>query len=238
MPQLDLAWTRPLNAQSFRLQLAATPDFATPKIDRNDIAATEFRLTLPPCLHHYRLAGIAKGADMGPFSDPQTVTMRPIPPTRALKPPELGDKELSFRWEAATGVARCQLQWASDVEFNNLLAEPSTDQPELTLPRPPTGSYFLRVKSVDAEGCAGPYGTPQLVDIPRSRWLLWLLPVGLLALLAEVAHQIGAAELCLATATLRAALGKGDEPRACRQLEPALLPVLAELTDDAPPKPS
>lgn len=161
--------------------LIRAPNAATPLLDRADLSGTELRLTLPPGRYHYRLASIARGADLGPFGDPQALTMRPIPPTPALSPPEIGDKALSFRWPAAQGAARYKAQWAADVEFKQLLAEPTVDQPALTLPRPGTGSYFLRVQSIDAEGYAGPFGTPQQIDIPRSRWL-WLLPLGLLLL--------------------------------------------------------
>lgn len=178
---LDLAWTRPQNALGFRLQVAQTPDFAAPQIDRSDIIDTELRLTLPPGIYHFRLASIAMGADLGPFGDPQTVTMRPIPPSPGPKPPTVGDNELTLRWGVSEGAVRYQLQWASDIEFKNLLAEPSTELPELTLPRPPAGSYFMRVKSIDADGYVGPYGSAQQVDIPRPRWL-WLLPAGLLLL--------------------------------------------------------
>ena len=179
---LDLAWTRPANASKFRLQVASTLDFAAPQLDRSDIVDTETRITLPPGVYHYRLASIAKGDDLGPFGDPQTVTMRPIPPTPALQAPELSDKELNFRWAAAAGAARYQLQFASDAAFKQLLAEPSTDLPALTLPRPAPGIYYLRVRSVDADGYAGPYGSAQQIEIPRSQWPWLLVPAVLLLL--------------------------------------------------------
>lgn len=100
---LDLAWTRPQNALKFRLQMAPTPDFTTPRIDRKDIADTELRLQLPPGIYHFRLASIAKDADQGPFGDVQTVTMRPIPPSPEALPPALGDKDLALRWGGVPG---------------------------------------------------------------------------------------------------------------------------------------
>ena len=55
--------------------------------------------------------------------------------------------------------------------------------------------------------------------------------------LAAVADHVGAADLCLAAVTLRAALDS-DEPtateQACRQVEAALLPALAELSPAHP----
>lgn len=179
---LDLAWTRPANALKFRLQVASTADFAAPQLDQSDLVGTETRITLPPGVHHYRLASIAKGDDLGPFGDPQKVTMRPIPPTPALQAPELSDKELNFRWAAAAGAARYQLQFASDAAFKQLLAEPSTDLPLLALPRPAPGIYYLRVRSVDTDGHAGPFGSAQQIEIPRSQWPWLLVPAALLLL--------------------------------------------------------
>jgi len=179
--RVELAWSKPVNAQRYRLQLATAEDFATPLQDRSDLGDTAHALNLPPGRYLWRLASIAAGEDQGPFGDAQAFTVKPIPPTPALAPPAIGDQALQFRWAAAAGVARYQLQWARDPEFKQLIAEPSSEAPELTLPRPEAGVYYLRVRSVDAEGYAGPYGTAQQVEIPRPYWY-WLLPLGLLVL--------------------------------------------------------
>ena len=180
--RVELAWTQPVKAERYRLQLAATLDFAAPLRDLADLRDTTYDLTLPPGRYFWRLASIAAGPDPGPFGDAQSFTVKPIPPTPALAPPTIGDKELQFRWAAAPSAARYQLQWASDAEFKQLIALPNegiTEAPELLLARPDAGLYFLRVRSIDASGYAGPYGTAQQVEIPRSRWF-WLLPLGLL----------------------------------------------------------
>jgi len=179
--QVELAWTKSLKAQNYRLQVATGNDFAAPLLDRADLNSTEQALNLPPGRYAWRLASIAAGPDQGPFGDAQQFTVKPIPPTPALAPPEIGDKELQFRWAAAPGVARYQLQWASDAEFKQLISEPQTTEPALLLPRPSAGTYYLRVKSADADGYAGPYGSAQVVEVPRSRWY-WLLALGLLLL--------------------------------------------------------
>jgi hypothetical protein len=56
-----------------------------------------------------------------------------------------------------------------------------TAQPEAALPRPGRGRYHVRVRTLDAEGIPGPYGAPQRIDVPHSRWW-WLLPAGLILL--------------------------------------------------------
>lgn len=179
---VDLAWTKPAHALGYRLQISSDEAFSAPLLDRSDLGTTDTRVDLPPGRYHWRLASIAAAADQGPFGDAQTFTVKPIPPAPPLSPPAIGADELQFRWAAAPGAARYQLQWASDAEFKQLLAEPQADRPELLLPRPPAGVYYLRVRSVDAAGYAGPFGSAQQVEIPRSRWY-WLLPLAVLLLL-------------------------------------------------------
>ena len=76
---------------------------------------------------------------------------------------------------------RSELQLAPEPTFDTPLFTVQTAEPEAALPRPGPGRYFVRVRSVDADGIAGPYGGVQQVDVPHSRWW-WLLPAGLLLL--------------------------------------------------------
>jgi hypothetical protein len=52
---------------------------------------------------------------------------------------------------------------------------------EVTVPRPEPGVYFLRVRALDADGVAGPYGPVQQIDVPtlpspRRHWWWWIVP--------------------------------------------------------------
>ena len=55
-------------------------------------------------------------------------------------------------------------------------------EPQLLLRDPPSGTYYLRVKTIDADGFAGPFGQAQQIDVPSSPWW-WLLVPALLLLL-------------------------------------------------------
>ncbi|MDM4766528.1 FecR domain-containing protein [Pelomonas sp. SE-A7] len=179
---LSLAWTAPQQAQAYRLQIAATPDFATPLVDRADLKDTELKLAIAHGHYHWRLASIAAGPDQGPWGEAQQVTLKPVPPAPPSLPPDLEGKELKLRWGASSlPGARYQAQWSSDPEFKALLSEQTLDQPSLVLPRPGPGRYWLRVRTVDADGHPGPFGTPQGIEIPRP-WWPWLIPAGLLLL--------------------------------------------------------
>lgn len=182
--QVRFSWTRALAAQRYRLQVAADASFAAPQLfDQDGLNNTEQTVTLQPGTYHWRLASIARkadgSADPGPFSDAQTFTLRPLPPSPAVQAPEIGD-QIVLRWRAVPGMSY-QLQWASDAGFSQGLKAWDSPEAQASLERPAPGRYYLRVRSVDAHGQPGPWGNVQQLDVPYSRWL-WLLPLGLLLL--------------------------------------------------------
>ena len=174
-----IGWTRALAARHYRLQLSEREDFAAPlrvERERERVTGTEAELALPPGRYFWRVASVAAGADgsddPGPFSDTQSFTLRPQPPSPEAMPPELGDR-LRLRWRAVPEM-RYQLQLAGDVEFGSSLRQWDSAEASLELDRPPPGTYYLRLRSVDAHGHAGPWGGVQQIDVPHPRWL-WLL---------------------------------------------------------------
>lgn len=179
---VELGWTRSAQARRYRLQLAASADFAQPLIDRQDLDGSTLRVALPPGQYHWRLASIAGENDQGPFGDAQPFTLRPLPPSPPPAEPQIDGEKLQLRWAAAPGVARYQLQLARDPGFEPLLTEATTEAPSITLDRPGPGRYHLRVRSLDADGQAGPWGATQLIEVPGPRWL-WLIPLALLLVL-------------------------------------------------------
>ncbi len=181
---LRLAWAQVLAAsQGYRLQLGADADLAQPLLDR-EISAAELPLSLAPGRYHWRLRSLGRAADgsadPGPWGDVQTFTLRALPPSPALEPPALGEQQLQLRWRAEPGM-RYQLQLADDAAFSQGLREFDAAEPQLRLPRPAAGRHFLRLRSIDVHGQAGPWGGTQLIEVPQPPWL-WLLPLGLLLL--------------------------------------------------------
>jgi hypothetical protein len=178
-----LAWTRNASAARVRLQVADTPDFAQPRVDRNDLEATEARVALPLGTHHWRVASILASGDQGPFSDAQSFT-RIEPP--AAPPPAEPQKQadgLLLRWPASGPAGtRWQVQLARDAGFAQMVRDETLAEPQLLLRDPPSGSYFLRVKTIDADGFAGPFGQTQQIDVPSSPWWWLLVPAVLLLL--------------------------------------------------------
>ncbi len=178
-----LAWTRNAKAARVRLQVADTPDFGSPRVDRNDLDATEARIALPLGTHHWRVASILASGDQGPFSDAQSFT-RTLPP--AAPPPAEPQKNadgLLLRWPASGPAGtRWQVQLARDTGFAQLVRDETVAEPQLLLRDPPSGTYYLRVKTIDADGFAGPFGQAQQIDVPSSPWWWLIVPAVLLLL--------------------------------------------------------
>lgn len=182
-------WTTAEGITRYRLQLArldpgadgAAADFAVPLADRAGLGAGTHDEALPPGRYAWRVASVRGEADQGPFGDPQHFTLRPLPPAPALQEPQVRDDALVLRWPAGEPGDRYELQLADEPGFGMPLHMIETREPEATLPRPGPGRYFVRVRTLDADGIAGPYGGVQQIDVPHSRWW-WLLPAGLLLL--------------------------------------------------------
>ena len=181
-----LAWTRNAAAARVRLQVADRPDFAQPRVDRNDVDATEARVALPLGTHHWRVASILASGDQGPFSDAQSFTRIEPPAAPPPAEPQKNDDGLLLRWPAPGSVApegtRWQVQVARDAAFAQMVRDETVAEPQLLLRDPPSGTYYLRVKTIDADGFAGPFGQAQQIDVPSSPWW-WLLVPAVLFLL-------------------------------------------------------
>ncbi|MBI5258257.1 MAG: FecR domain-containing protein [Burkholderiales bacterium] len=176
-----LSWTQAAGVASYRLQVARQPDFQAPLADLAGLTGTEHLLALVPGRYHWRLASVRADGDAGPWGDAQVFTVRPVPPAPPVQPPALTDAGITLRWAAGEPGHRYELQLARDSAFTELVQQQQTDRPETTLALPPPGQYHLRVRSVDAEGMAGPWGNTQQIEVPGSRWWL-VLPLLLLLL--------------------------------------------------------
>jgi hypothetical protein len=182
-PVATFVWAKPANAQRYRLQVAATPDFAAPLLDTGDITETTYRWPASPGAYRWRVATIAAGDDQGPFSDARAFDQAEVPASPQLQPPQRNDAGLVFGWPAPAPGQTVQLQIASDAAFEHLVLDLTTDASQGVLPDPRPGVYFLRARTIDVDGFAGDYGTTQQVEVPRSlSWLLLPLSLLLLAL--------------------------------------------------------
>jgi hypothetical protein len=78
------------------------------------------------------------------------------------------DGDLSFRWPAEP-EQKFIVEISRDAGFSTLLLTQTTSTPEITVPRPANGTYFIRIKAIDPDGYVGPFSLPQKVYVGR-RW--------------------------------------------------------------------
>jgi hypothetical protein len=175
---VEFAWTRPVQAARYHLQLADNPTFTAPLIDRDDLLENGLRVELPLGPWHWRLASVRADGDHGPWSDVVSVTAVALPPSPEGQPPQFGDEGVLLMWRERVG-ARYQVQVAGDAGFAKILFDVQVERPQWLLRQPAAGRYHVRVRTTDADGFTGPWGELQQVNVPRSRWW-WLLALPLL----------------------------------------------------------
>lgn len=180
---MALAWTRNTAAPDVRLQIARDAGFTDLVLQPPPIGAGGFEAKFPDGAYHWRIASVEAGGRAGPFGDAQTFEIQPPPPAPPPAEPDLSGDQLKLRWRADKGVARYELEWSKTEAFDGADVQRfATDKPEIAMPKPSWGKYFLRARSVNAAGAAGPWGQTQMIEVPYPRWL-WLLPLLLVPVL-------------------------------------------------------
>ncbi len=183
--QPDLQWGARADIARYRVQLARDETFDDLLMDADDVTAATATASqeLTPGNYYWRVAAIDAVEGQGPFSDPQA--FRRLPPAPPLEAPAVDERQLVVSWRAGQAGDRYRFQFAADDAFTSPLVDETLAEAHVTLPRPGGGTYFMRVQTIDAEGYAGAFGTPNRIEVPsppsRPWWLLALL-IPLLAL--------------------------------------------------------
>ena len=187
---MALAWARNTAAPNVRLQIARDAGFKDLALQPPPIDAADYDAKLPELggygTYHWRVAAVEAGGRAGPFSDPSSFELKPPPPAPPPAETEVSGDQLKLRWRADPGIARYELEWARTEEFDRVAGGDvqrfATDKPEIAMPKPSPGKYFLRARAFNAAGVASPWGQTQVIEQPYPRWL-WLLPLLLVPLL-------------------------------------------------------
>lgn len=178
-------WAKQAGIHTYHFQLARDKDFNDLVVDRSDVSDAHldsgYQLDLKQ--YFWRVASISDVEGQGPYSDVQTFKrLKPPPQTEE---PAISDTSLVLRWPADLPNVTYHVQIANDEAFSDLIINKQTTEPLLEIERPDSGTYYVRVSTAYPDGFAGPFGNPQIIEVPRSGqywWLLTLLPLALLAL--------------------------------------------------------
>ena len=176
-------WSKNKISLGYHFQLSKTIDFSEVLINVNNTKEGEFTPDEPLNIgkYYWRVAAIDQDGD-GPFSDPQL--LRRIMPAPEMDAPEISEDSLVIRFRSGLPGQKYQVQMAADEVFTELLRDEQLSAPELEIPIPGPGEYFVRIRTIDPDGFIGPYGSAQAIDIPRDGWYWFLVLLPLFALFA------------------------------------------------------
>jgi hypothetical protein len=175
--KVEFKWASSTEAGSYRFQLASNADFSQTISDERGVvlssSGSAFSPSAPikPGDYFWRVASVRPDGDVGPFGDVQSFTLKAMP--QAPNPPKEEGNRVGFSWSGEPGQA-FDFQLASDAEFKTLVQEKKLSQPEITIEKPSdAGTYYMRYRSIDADGFIGPYSSAQTIEVKANRW--WLL---------------------------------------------------------------
>lgn len=179
-------WTESTKAKSYAWQLSGDAHFThllaeRAHVQRNHVPAPD---ALPPGQYYWRVASRDAQGTQGPYSDPIAFQRVDPPAAPTLSPPERSSRGLTLSWPGASGQ-RYRIQLAADSAFSHPSVDWTLAQATATLPEPGAGTWYVRIRSIDSDGYAGPWGAAQKIHIgcPLCRIaaglgggaLLWIL---------------------------------------------------------------
>lgn len=178
-------WARQNGIQNYHFQLARDNKFTDIVADLPNLADAHldngYQLELKQ--YFWRVASIGAVEGQGPYSDVQT--FKRVHPAPQAEEPTINDTSMVLRWPADLPDVKYHFQMADNESFSEPLIDKQTSVPTLEIERPEGGEYYIRVSTIYPDGFVGPFGKPQIINVPSSGqywWLLTLLPLALLAL--------------------------------------------------------
>ncbi|TVO68434.1 hypothetical protein FHP89_15470 [Denitromonas ohlonensis] len=176
---VDFAWAKAEGAATYRFEIARDAGFTDVVTRDHALPDNAAAVPLEAGDYHWRLASTRADGDRGPWGDPVGLTVRP--PMAEVPPPAFDEDSMLFAWGGEPGQT-FDYQFADDAEFTRLVASGNVTAPELVMPKPAAGAYFLRIRAIDPDGFVGGYSAPQQVIVP-AELPAWMLFVPLLILL-------------------------------------------------------
>nr|WP_298124704.1 FecR domain-containing protein [uncultured Pseudoxanthomonas sp.] len=170
-PEVALAWTGAPGAVAYEYEVAGTAGYAQPvaRARVNDTTSTRLPDALLPGEYAWRIRSVDSQGKTGPFGDSLAFTVRPLVEVTAIDGAEAeagNTREVTFRWPAGQPGQRYRFQMSRTPDFSEAKVDTLVDQPEITLPRLRSGTWYLRAQTIDVDGFEGPFPPPQVIDVP------------------------------------------------------------------------
>lgn len=163
---VTLRWAASSSPVGYRLQVARLADFSAPEIDQDLGLQTATTLALVPGVYHWRVAGRLAQGERGPFGAARSFSLQPPPAAPQADPPRASRQGVAWRWQAVAQAQRYQVQAAHEASFADPMQDRLVDGLQVLLPLVEPGRFALRLRAIEADGVAGPFGDIHWVDVP------------------------------------------------------------------------
>ena len=157
----------------YRIQVAATADFARPLVDTDVTDKCKSTISqLGAGSYFWRAASVRKLADgsldQGPFAKPQAFKAGANPATLTADDMRAAEitrpDQLQLSWPGEPGQAY-NLQLARNEQFNEPLSTEKLNEPHWTSGNLSPGQYFVRIQVLDPSGLKSKYSAPRKLSI-------------------------------------------------------------------------
>ena len=160
-------WTENLQAASYVWQLASDAQFtqllaAEPKLTGDSVRAPQ---ALPYGRYYWRIASRDSSGKQGPFSNAMPFDLVPQPPVPEVGKPKPSGHLVSFGWAAGSPGQRHHIQLDRHPDFAHPQVDQTVEQPVLQIQKPGSGTWYVRMQTIDTDGYVGPWGETQKIRI-------------------------------------------------------------------------
>jgi hypothetical protein len=158
-------WARVDAAAQYQLEIADHADFSgdVRRLTTRDTGAAQ---TLGNGQWWWRVRSLDAGGEPGPWSAAVAFGVLPEPPAASVADDGSGTLRLGWPADAAgQRPAGYRVQLAADAAFSRLVAEVTATDNETSVPRPPSGEYFVRVARIERDGGVSPFSAPQRIEL-------------------------------------------------------------------------
>ncbi|WP_329743129.1 FecR domain-containing protein [Dyella sp. A6] len=167
-PRPQFRWTESSEAKSYDWQLASDAQFAhvlaeRPQIDNDHVRAPA---VLPLGRYYWRIASRDAQGNLGPYTDALPFERVAPPPAPSVGAPKSSKHELTLGWSAGKPGQHYRIQLARDAQFTHPLVDRMLDTPSLQMRKPHSGTWYVRVRTIDTDGYAGAWGPVQKFRLP------------------------------------------------------------------------
>ena len=162
---VDFKWAENTEAATYVLQIASDASFKS--LVHENKSAQGPGASVPKLAvgdYFWRVASVRKSGDRGPFGDAASFTL--LAPPAQPEPPKVDAHGLEFNWSGEPGQT-FEFQVADNVKFVNPKLVQTVASPQMVLPLPNPGTYYMRFRAIDADGFVGPYTAAQRFRVPE-----------------------------------------------------------------------